>query len=83
MPVTAVNLGFQAVILCGAGQGLYPFTQAEDVPKALLPLANRPMIYYALDWCEKAGVQCWCPHLTHLPITPHHRPAICGSSYDG
>ncbi|KAI5811547.1 hypothetical protein DFH27DRAFT_597293 [Peziza echinospora] len=52
-----VSLGFQAVILCGTGASLYPFTQAEDMPKALLPLANRPMIYYSLDWCEKAGVQ--------------------------
>ncbi|KAF8477329.1 hypothetical protein BDZ91DRAFT_787895 [Kalaharituber pfeilii] len=51
-----VSLGFQAVILCGVGANLYPFTQAENMPKALLPLANRPMIYYALDWCEKAGV---------------------------
>lgn len=52
-----VSLGFEAVILCGAGSKLHPFTN-DDMPQALVPCANRPMIYYSLDWCEKAGVEC-------------------------
>lgn len=55
---SVVDLGFQVVILCGSGASLYPFTQTDDLPKALLPVANRPMIYYSLDYCEKAGVKC-------------------------
>ena len=47
---------FQAIILCGKGHGLAPFTKVRStgVPKALLPVANRPMVEYVLDWCQKA-----------------------------
>lgn len=54
-------IGFQAVILCGPGTSLYPFTQDEDLPKALLPVANKPMLHYPLEWCEKAGFDCSFP----------------------
>jgi translation initiation factor eIF-2B subunit gamma len=56
------DIGFQAVILCGPGTSLYPFTGAEDLPKALLPIANKPMLHYPLEWCEDAGFRCmWLP----------------------
>lgn len=47
---------FHAVILCGPGKQLTPFSsqRATGLPKALLPLAQRPMYEYVLDWCEKA-----------------------------
>lgn len=47
---------FQAVILCGKGRSLGPFTKVRStgVPKALLPVANRPMVEYVLDWCRNA-----------------------------
>lgn len=47
---------FHAVILCGPGKQLSPFSKvrATGVPKALLPLAQKPMLEYVLDWCEKA-----------------------------
>ena len=47
---------FHAVILCGSGKALSPFSQVRStgMPKALLPIANRPMIDYVLEWCEKA-----------------------------
>ncbi|GEQ68371.1 hypothetical protein JCM33374_g2039 [Metschnikowia sp. JCM 33374] len=47
---------FHAVILCGPGKNLSPFSQqrATGLPKALLPLAQKPMYEYVLDWCEKA-----------------------------
>ena len=49
--------GFQAVILCGPGLSLNTFTSAPDeFPKALVPIANRPMIWYPLDWCYRMGI---------------------------
>ena len=49
--------GFQAVVLCGPGLSLNPFTSnPEDFPKALVPIANRPMVWYAIDWCYRMGI---------------------------
>ncbi|KAI8813092.1 nucleotide-diphospho-sugar transferase [Cladochytrium replicatum] len=48
---------FQAVVLAGHGQQLYPLTQPENLPKALLPIANKPMIYHQLQWLESANIR--------------------------
>ena len=49
--------GFQALILCGPGIGLSTFTSIPDeYPKALVSVANRPMVWYVLDWCYRMGV---------------------------
>ncbi|CAD0081764.1 unnamed protein product [Aureobasidium vineae] len=49
--------GFQAFILCGPGLSLNTFTSnVADYPKALVPIANRPMVWYPLDWCYRMGV---------------------------
>ncbi|KAI9932260.1 hypothetical protein ASPWEDRAFT_171614 [Aspergillus wentii DTO 134E9] len=49
--------GFQAVILCGPGVSLNTFTSnPEEFPKALIPIANRPMVWYPLDWCYRMGI---------------------------
>lgn len=49
--------GFQALILCGPGIGLSTFTSVPgEFPKALVEVANRPMIWYVLDWCYRMGV---------------------------
>jgi translation initiation factor eIF-2B subunit gamma len=49
--------GFQALILCGLGIGLSTFTSIPDeYPKALVSVANRPMVWYVLDWCYRMGV---------------------------
>lgn len=54
---TMPNSGFQAVILCGPGASLDTFTSnPKDFPKALLPIANRPMVWYPLDWCYRMGI---------------------------
>lgn len=47
---------FHAIILCGPGKQLTPFSQVRStgVLKALLPVANRPLVEYVLDWCERA-----------------------------
>ncbi|KAJ1965394.1 Translation initiation factor eIF-2B subunit gamma, partial [Dipsacomyces acuminosporus] len=47
---------FKAVILAGPGSDLYPLTERENTPKALLPIANKPMIWYTLQWLEQGGV---------------------------
>ena len=49
--------GFQALILCGPGGSLNTFTtMPAEHPKALITLANRPMVWYVLDWCYRMGV---------------------------
>jgi len=49
--------GLQALILCGPGLSLTPFTSNSlTLPKALLPIANRPMLWYPLTWCHWAGI---------------------------
>ncbi|EEQ39585.1 Bacterial transferase hexapeptide (six repeats) family protein [Clavispora lusitaniae] len=47
---------FHAVILCGPGKQLTPFSKMRStgISKALLPVANVPMVEYVLDWCERA-----------------------------
>lgn len=50
---------FQAVILCGHGEDLYPLTAASGssgLPKALLPVANKPLVEGVLKWIEQAGL---------------------------
>jgi translation initiation factor eIF-2B subunit gamma len=49
--------GFQAIILCGPGASFSTFTSSpNEIPKALLPIANRPMLWYPLEWCYRMGV---------------------------
>lgn len=53
MPAT----GLQALILCGPGSSFPTFTTNPDEnPKALLPIANRPMVWYPIDFCYRAGI---------------------------
>ncbi|CDO56563.1 hypothetical protein DV451_001620 [Geotrichum candidum] len=48
---------FHAIILCGQGKSLSPLVSSNDLtrPKALLPVANKPLLSYPLSWCQKAG----------------------------
>ncbi|KAJ5458645.1 hypothetical protein N7475_010033 [Penicillium sp. IBT 31633x] len=49
--------GLQALILCGPGVSLNTFTSnPEEYPKCLIPVANRPMVWYALDWSKRMGI---------------------------
>lgn len=48
---------FQAIILCGPGTELTPLV-SPYLTKALLPIANKPMLYYSLEWCQRAGISC-------------------------
>jgi translation initiation factor eIF-2B subunit gamma len=66
---------FQAIILAGPGNGLYPLTNPistfsfsnkdnnnnnilpnASLPKALLPVGNRPLIEFVLKWVEDGGI---------------------------
>ncbi|KAF2767424.1 hypothetical protein EJ03DRAFT_329199 [Teratosphaeria nubilosa] len=54
---TVPSAGLQALILCGPGVSLNTFTSnPKDLPKALLPIANRPMVWYPLEWCHRMGI---------------------------
>ncbi|KAL9007951.1 MAG: hypothetical protein Q9173_006874 [Seirophora scorigena] len=54
---TFISPEFQALILCGPGLSLNTFTSTPDeFPKALVPIANRPMVWYPLDWCYGMNV---------------------------
>lgn len=49
--------GFQALVLCGPGVSLNTFSSVPaEYPKALIPIANRPMVWYVLDWCYRMGI---------------------------
>lgn len=49
--------GFQAVILCGPGSSFPTFTANPDEnPKALIPIANRPMVWYPIEFCYRMGI---------------------------
>ncbi|KPI43991.1 uncharacterized protein AB675_6272 [Cyphellophora attinorum] len=49
--------GFQALILCGPGLSMNTFTSVpSEFPKALVQIANRPMVWYVLDWCYRCGL---------------------------
>lgn len=46
------------ILAAGKGSRLYPVTY--NIPKPLLPLANRPTIYYAFDRLKEMGVHDIC-----------------------
>ncbi|TFK54400.1 UDP-3-O-glucosamine N-acyltransferase [Heliocybe sulcata] len=51
---------FVAVILAGFGNELSPLSSdagGEPSPKALLPIANQPMLDFPLTWLEQAGIK--------------------------
>ena len=64
------SMGFQTLILCGPGTNLETLRAPEE-PKALLQIANRPMVWYAIDWCHRAGISD-----IHLVTPPTYSKAI-------
>ncbi|CCE62788.1 hypothetical protein TPHA_0D01480 [Tetrapisispora phaffii CBS 4417] len=52
-------MNLQAFIFCGKGNHLSPIVdqhfEHRSTPKALLPIGNRPMIEYVIDWCDQAN----------------------------
>lgn len=45
---------FQAIVLAG-GRGTRMNDLTSDIPKCLLPIGNKPMIWYPVKMLEKAG----------------------------
>ncbi|OLN95236.1 Translation initiation factor eIF-2B subunit gamma [Colletotrichum chlorophyti] len=55
--VSMPSPGLQALVLCGPGSSFPTFTSNPDEnPKALLPIANRPMVWYPIDFCYRMGI---------------------------
>ncbi|KKA30685.1 hypothetical protein TD95_003361 [Thielaviopsis punctulata] len=55
--VSGPSPGVQALVLCGPGSSFTTFNSNPDEnPKALLPIANRPMVWYPIDYCYRMGV---------------------------
>ncbi|KAJ3476856.1 hypothetical protein NLI96_g10873 [Meripilus lineatus] len=51
---------FMAVLIAGFGNELSPLTSKGSEgpsPKALLPVANKPMLDYPLAWLESSGIR--------------------------
>lgn len=46
---------FQAVILAGHGQRMFYLVERQT--KALLPVANRPLLHHILRWIEQADIR--------------------------
>jgi len=63
-------MGFCAVVLAGtSGSRLFPLS--EGIPKALLPVGNRPMISFILDSLRRAGA-----NEAVVATTPRFEPAV-------
>lgn len=61
-------MAFQAIILCGPGSSFPTFTaNPDETPKALLPIANRPMVWYPLEFCYRMGVTSKYIYTIHTP----------------
>ena len=56
----------KAVILAaGYGKRLNPLT--NRIPKVMLPLNNKPLLYYQINWLKKNGIKEIAINLHHLP----------------
>ena len=72
MPVTT------AVVLGGGLGRRFGVLTSRDSPKALLPVANAPLLSYPIEWVAASGLQealivagallccCWLSHAYHL-----------------
>jgi len=82
-----VSHEFLAVLLAGFGDELHPLTSDhgdEPCPKALLPVANGPMIDFPLTWLEQSGITevlLICPTAHRSSISHHIHSDTSSSSY--
>ncbi|KAJ7783032.1 UDP-3-O-glucosamine N-acyltransferase [Mycena metata] len=77
IPLELVPPEFLAILLAGFGNELSPLTSDHgDDPclKALLPVANTPILDYPLAWLEKSGIKdvlLICPAIHRAAISHH------------
>ncbi|KAH9992676.1 UDP-3-O-glucosamine N-acyltransferase [Russula vinacea] len=82
-----VSHEFLAVVLAGFGDELHPLIRDhgdESCPKALLPVANMPMIDFPLTWLEQSGITevlLICPTAHRSSISHHIHSDTSSSSY--
>ncbi|KAJ2378980.1 Translation initiation factor eIF-2B subunit gamma, partial [Coemansia sp. RSA 2603] len=55
-PFDAQEPELKAIVLTVPDNDMYPLTERENMTKALLPIANKPMLWYILQWLEQGGV---------------------------
>ncbi|KAJ1939889.1 Translation initiation factor eIF-2B subunit gamma [Kickxella alabastrina] len=55
-PYDAREPEFKAVVLTMSDNDMYPLTERNNMTKALLPIANKPMLWYILQWLEQGGI---------------------------
>jgi NDP-sugar pyrophosphorylase family protein len=53
------------VLAAGLATRLHPLSR--EVPKAALPVLNRPLAHYLLDWLRRHGAEAVAVNLHHLP----------------
>jgi len=84
-PVKADRVNQAFILGAGLGTRLRPLT--ERLPKPLVPLFHRPLAEWAMESCEKAGIQRFAVNTHHLPkawldfskerdITLFHEPVL-------
>lgn len=56
MAYSMLESGLQALILCGPGNSFGNLLNTEKTPKCLALVANRPMVYYSLDFSKRSGI---------------------------
>ncbi|KAH6914146.1 nucleotide-diphospho-sugar transferase [Coprinopsis sp. MPI-PUGE-AT-0042] len=77
---------FLAVLIAGFGNELLPLTSDhgdEPFPKALLPVANKPLLEYVLSWIEKSGINdvlLICPAIHRAALYHHLHSDVTSSS---
>ncbi|KAJ1771216.1 Translation initiation factor eIF-2B subunit gamma [Coemansia sp. RSA 1813] len=47
---------FKAIVLALPDDSMFPLTERQSMPKAMLPIANKPMLWYVLQWLEQGGI---------------------------
>ncbi|KAJ2081607.1 Translation initiation factor eIF-2B subunit gamma [Coemansia sp. RSA 988] len=55
-PFDAREPEFKAVVLAIPEDGMELLAEREGMSHALLPIANRPMLWYVLQWLEQGGI---------------------------
>ncbi|PVU95786.1 hypothetical protein BB559_002610 [Furculomyces boomerangus] len=56
-PISSMNPQNSTFTIDTLTSRLFPLSEPENYPKALIPIAMKPMIWYPLQWLESEGIQ--------------------------